>query len=142
MNKRNFTLIGLAIVSLLLFSFNQLHGSLRLPLAAPTVGATAGKQKVAYHNISAQELKQWINSGKDMLLIDVREPSEFQEGYLPGAVNIPLGQLENRLQEISKDKDVVLYCRSGRRSALAADIMVKNGFQRVFNLAGGILSWH
>jgi len=94
-----------------------------------------------YQNIPAKELNNWLNAGKDILLIDVREPSEFKDGYIKGAINIPLGQFENRLQEIPKEKDVVVYCRSGRRSAEASQILVKNGYRKVFNLEGGIMNW-
>ena len=74
-------------------------------------------------------------------LVDVRTPQEFAEGHLPGAVNIPLDQLERRVGEIgAPDTKVVLYCRTGRRSAQAEGLLRARGFQDVLNL-GGMSAW-
>ncbi|MEZ5246116.1 MAG: rhodanese-like domain-containing protein [Acidimicrobiales bacterium] len=73
-------------------------------------------------------------------LIDVREPSEFSEGTLPGATNIPLGELPSRLGELDTERRVVLLCRSGGRSANAAAFLANAGFADVVNLAGGMLA--
>lgn len=97
-------------------------------------------QQATYKDISAAELNEMISSG-DYQLIDVREPHEFAEGYIKGAVNIPQGQLESRIGELSQDKPVIVYCRSGRRSAVAAELLTKHGFSEVYNLKGGILAW-
>ena len=75
------------------------------------------------------------------ILIDVREPNEFKTGYLSGATNIPLSQLKNRMGQISKDKNIFLYCRSGMRSKQAAKILSKNGYQNLSHLQGGMMSW-
>ncbi|MEW6697631.1 MAG: rhodanese-like domain-containing protein [Bacillota bacterium] len=99
------------------------------------------KQAATYENISADQLKEMLEKN-DLQLIDVREPDEYQAGYIKGAVLIPLGELEQRLQEISKEKPVVVYCRSGRRSAEAAEILIRNGYKQVYNIQGGILDWN
>jgi phage shock protein E len=70
-------------------------------------------------------------------IVDVRSPEEFQDGAYPGAVNIPLQQLSQRMGEIPKDKPVVLYCLSGARSASAARTLKKAGYTDVIN-AGGL----
>ncbi|MEG6523589.1 rhodanese-like domain-containing protein [Desulfotomaculum sp. 1211_IL3151] len=98
------------------------------------------QKEVTFQDISSKELRGFITSD-DILLIDVREPYEFEEGYISNSINIPLGQLDNRLSELSKDQSIVVYCRSGRRSAAAAEIFVINGFLKVYNLKGGILQW-
>lgn len=77
--------------------------------------------------------------GSDGQLVDVREPSEVAEGSLPGAVNIPLGDLPARIGELDPDRRVVLLCRSGGRSGQAAEFLSASGFGDVVNLAGGML---
>ncbi|WP_139557091.1 rhodanese-like domain-containing protein [Methylotetracoccus oryzae] len=79
-------------------------------------------------------------------LIDVREPEEYAAGCLPGAVNIPRGVLEFRIDghpqiQGRRDGEVILYCQSGGRSALAAEALGKLGFTRVVSLAGGYKGW-
>lgn len=76
----------------------------------------------------------------DTQLIDVREPDEVARGTLPGAVNIPLADLPARLGELDARRRTVLLCRSGKRSASAAELLVGAGFVDVINLGGGIIS--
>ena len=79
----------------------------------------------------------------NLVLLDVRTPEEFASGHIPGAVNIPHDQLPNRLAELAgaKNKDVVVYCRSGRRSALAQETLNAQGFKSVLHLEGDMLKW-
>jgi rhodanese-related sulfurtransferase len=74
----------------------------------------------------------------DTQLVDVREPAELQRGTLPGAVNIPLGDLPHRMAELDPNRRVLLLCRSGNRSGHAARFLAQQGFGDVVNLAGGI----
>jgi rhodanese-related sulfurtransferase len=74
-------------------------------------------------------------------LIDVREPKEFDGGHILGARNIPLSQMKNRLIEIRKDKPVYLYCQSGARSARAAMMLHKKGYEDLNMLEGGFKKW-
>jgi peroxiredoxin family protein/rhodanese-related sulfurtransferase/TusA-related sulfurtransferase len=74
---------------------------------------------------------------KAVSIIDVRTPEEFEMGAIKGAVNIPLGDISSRMQEIPKDKPVYVYCASGHRAAQALEILVKNGYKNVKNLKGG-----
>ena len=78
-----------------------------------------------------------------MLILDVRTPEEFAQGHVPGAKNIPHDQLPNRMSEImnDKNKDIVLYCRSGRRAGLAAETLSANGFKKLLHLEGDIQKW-
>jgi rhodanese-related sulfurtransferase len=78
--------------------------------------------------------------GTDGQLVDVREPSEFAAGTLPGATNIPLGELPSRLDDLDRSRRVVLLCRSGGRSANAAGLLAGAGFADVVNLVGGMLA--
>lgn len=79
--------------------------------------------------------------GDDGQLVDVREPDEVAEGTLPGSVNIPLGDLPNRLGELAKDRRVVVLCRSGGRSTMACEQLTAAGFDDVVNLDGGMLAY-
>lgn len=92
--------------------------------------------------ISVQELKEKKENNQSFVLLDVREDFEYLVSNLDG-LHIPLGQLENRLDEIAYDKDqeVVVMCRSGGRSAKACELLENNGFSNVHNLYGGITKW-
>ncbi len=91
--------------------------------------------------ITVQELKEWQASGKDFQLIDVREPNEFAEAEMGGEL-IPLGTVTSNTDKISKDKPVVVHCRSGKRSANAiAVLQMDHGYDNLYNLQGGILAW-
>lgn len=77
----------------------------------------------------------------EIVLIDVREKYEWDEGYIEGAINIPLGEIDNeRVKEIPKNKNVYLYCRSGGRAEIANQLFQKMGFLNVVNM-GGIIDW-
>ncbi len=78
--------------------------------------------------------------GSNGQLIDVREPAEFAQGTLPGAINVPLGEIPNRLAELDQGRRVVVLCRSGARSANAAQFLASYGFGDVVNLEGGMLA--
>ncbi len=74
-------------------------------------------------------------------LLDVREPAEWAEAHVRGALFIPLGELESRIADVPADREVICMCRSGRRSAKAQAILKDKGRTRVLNMAGGILRW-
>lgn len=74
-------------------------------------------------------------------ILDVREPVEWQQFHIPGATLIPLGDLPNRLNEVPKDKEIVVVCRTGHRSAQGRDILLNAGFKTVTSMAGGVTQW-
>ncbi len=92
--------------------------------------------------VNATEALQ-IQNNKDALVLDVRSSQEYAGGHLKSAKLIPVGELTNRLNEISsyKDKTVLVYCHSGNRSTMASQVLKKNGFTKVNNLRGGITAW-
>lgn len=96
---------------------------------------------VNVRTLKSAEFRSELEQSKNKLLIDVREPDEYKSGFIPGAKNIPLSQLEKRLGEIPKDRDVLLYCRSGMRSKSAARLLSKHGYTRLAHLQGGVSSW-
>jgi rhodanese-related sulfurtransferase len=80
---------------------------------------------------------------EDALMVDVRDPAEFAKGHVPNARHIPLGDLGRRSSELEKFKDrpIILCCATGNRSAAAAATLKKAGFDKLFNLRGGLLEW-
>lgn len=101
------------------------------PAPAPSDAAVrAGIQSVDW----AKAIEMNANGG---IYVDVRNAAELNEGYAPYAVNIPLGELRNRFGELPKDKDLLIYCRSGRRSEAASKFLMDQGYTRVYNVLGG-----
>jgi len=74
-------------------------------------------------------------------VLDVREPSEWNQVHIPGATLIPLGQLASRVDELPKDQEIVVVCHSGNRSAQGRDILLSAGFDQVTSMAGGMTQW-
>ncbi len=92
-------------------------------------------------NISAEEAQNLISNIRDLLIIDVRTTPEIERGKIKGSVNIPLDVISKKLDKISKDKSVLVYCLSGSRSAVAAEMLDKQGYTKVYNLSNGLLGW-
>src|SRR5690349_3640633 len=93
--------------------------------------------------INQDELKRMQQAGDDVAVIDVRESGESAQGMIPGAVAMPRGVLELRIDEMTTDKNkkIVCYCGGGSRSALAAYMLQRMGFKNVMSLAGGYRGW-
>ena len=93
--------------------------------------------------ITPTELKARLDAGDVPLLVDVREYHEADIADLPdhGQARIPTGEFPERYEELDRGKEIVLYCRSGRRSDWAARILLQKGYERVLNLKGGVLAW-
>lgn len=90
-------------------------------------------------NLSPDDYVETVRSS-DHVLIDVRTPSEFADGFIEGAINIPVQELEQRLSEVPEGQTIVLYCRSGNRSSQAATILENAGFSDIYDM-GGIIQW-
>lgn len=90
--------------------------------------------------MTVKEVQEYMNTHKDASIIDVREIEEVKAGKIPGAVNIPLGLIEFRLQDIDKSKEHIMVCRSGNRSGQATRFLEERGYKAV-NMEGGMLDW-
>jgi adenylyltransferase/sulfurtransferase len=104
----------------------------------------AQPEPVAVNNateITSVELKQRLDRGDALKIVDVREPNEYQINRIPGSTLIPLGDIPKRHAELNPDDEIVVHCKMGGRSAKAADFLRSVGFKRVLNLKGGILDW-
>jgi rhodanese-related sulfurtransferase len=86
-------------------------------------------------------LKARLDRGESVLILDVREPFEIALAPFPGATHIPMGDIPSRLTELDPDRETVVVCHHGVRSAQVAMYLAQNGFERVLNLAGGIDAW-
>jgi sulfur-carrier protein adenylyltransferase/sulfurtransferase len=92
--------------------------------------------------ITATELKQRLDNGDDLQIIDVREADELAIAKMPGTIHIPLGQIMNRMSEIDPTRETVVHCKMGGRSARAIAALKQAGFTgNLINLTGGIIAW-
>ena len=99
-------------------------------------------EKAMYEQITAEEAKKIMDSDEEHIILDTREQDEFDEGHIPGAILIPYTEIENKAEAMLPDKDklILVYCRSGRRSKIAAESLSKLGYTNVKEF-GGIIDW-
>ena len=100
----------------------------------------------SYTSISVTDAHDMINNSTlypDLLILDVRTQGEYDDGHICNATVIPVGELESRISEISSynDTEILVYCRSGSRSASASQILVNNNFTKIYNMLGGFTAW-
>jgi len=121
---------------------------LSLMLAIPMSAAACGmgeKTPAGYENTDVYHAYQHWYQGEHspipFMLLDVRTPEEYAAGHIAGAKLIPVQELAERMAEVPRDRQVYVYCRSGRRSSRAAEMLAKAGFSRIENVAGGIIAW-
>ena len=119
-----------------LIDYEQFCGIRPEPELTAVVGATANDWE-----ITAVELKKKLDAGETPLIVDVREPNEYQINRIAGSTLIPLGELPRRYQELPRDREIILQCKTGARSGRAQDFLKSVGFARVKNLKGGIRDW-
>ena len=102
-------------------------------------------RKLSGQGVPAVDVKQAAEMQGDdggALIVDVREPNEYNQLRARGAVLLPLGSLEGRVKDLPRDRELLLMCRTGGRSSNATQFLAANGFENVTNVAGGIVSWH
>ena len=99
-------------------------------------------QGAVYMNITAEEAKQIMDTEEGYIILDVRTQEEYDEGHIPGAILIPYTQIAEKAEEVLTDKDqlILVYCRSGRRSKIAAEALVELGYTNIKEF-GGIIDW-
>ncbi len=108
---------------------------------APHQIAAAAPPATSMDALTSRELKAELDRGDQIVIVDVREPQEYQINHLPGSILIPLGDLPKRYVELDPDANIVTQCKSGVRSAKAQDFLRSKGFTHVRNLTGGVLGW-
>ena len=99
-------------------------------------------QGAVYVNITAEEAKQIMDSEEGYIILDVRTQEEYHQGHIPGAIVISHEQIEEKAEQVLTDKDqlILVYCRSGRRSKIAAEALVELGYTNIKEF-GGIIDW-
>lgn len=109
--------------------------------AAPVLEITSTFEDVSLPDeVDVHTVASIMDRG-DVYLVDVREQWEYDEGHIPGITLIPMNEVPGRLDEIPRDKTVVLTCRSGNRSGQTSEYLRQSGFDNVHNMVGGILAW-
>jgi len=112
---------------------------------ASLVSVVLGAGGCAHTDVTAGQAQRLITATDDLIIVDVRERSEYCDarGHIPGALNYPYtsGVLEARYQELPKDHPILVVCRSGRRSNLAAELLRSHGFTEVYDMTGGMKAW-
>lgn len=105
------------------------------------VPETKEKNRQFRQEMSNAELACRLEAGEELLLIDVREPEEYAAGHIPGAKSLPIGRIDEASALFSPEQEVMVVCRSGRRSDYACQILQKQGFQNVHNVVPGMSGW-
>ena len=136
--------IGIVIMGMLLTgcSESQSIGIIGGADGPTSIYVTDGDENIMYEQIGQEEAKKIIDSGEEYVLLDVREQNEFDEGHIPGAILIPHEKITDMAEDVIPEKDtqILVYCRSGRRSKIASADLVKLGYTNVKEF-GGIIDW-
>lgn len=104
-------------------------------------GANTFAESTVIPEISLDEFKKKAESSEGIKILDVRELDEYEEGHIRGVVHIPLGEVEKRSGELNKEDEIYVICYSGRRSEMAAQMMMKQGFKKLINVVPGMRDW-
>ena len=94
-----------------------------------------------FQNVTVAQAREMIISNRYLVILDVRTPTEFSNGHIEGAINIPVDNIKERIKELNLRDKILVYCGSGSRSTLASGVLVDNGFTRVYNMFEGYGAW-
>ena len=120
-----------------------------LILALAACGGQSAQVDAPAPDINLEELPQEVDVQtvfdiqglEDVYVLDVREQYEYDEKHIPGVTLLPMSEIQNRLDEVPKDKEVIVTCRTGNRSGQVTQFLTQNGFNNVHNMQGGIVAW-
>jgi len=96
---------------------------------------------ISYGDVTVEEAKSLIESDSSLIILDVRTREEYDSGHIEGTILIPVSELEDRLDEISKEEELLIYCRTGNRSSNSVNILKANGYTKIFHMNDGIIAW-
>lgn len=114
----------------------------KLVLAVTIVCLAWSLALAATQDISSREARSLLEKNRNIFLLDVRTPQENSQARLPGTVLIPISELERRINEVPKNKTILVYCAVGSRSKPAAEFLTRNGYKVVYNMTDGIVGWY
>lgn len=124
-----------------LLNDNQIFTTITLAvLVALFIGNVIADKLKKYEDIDTTAATALMDE-KDLIILDVREEKERKSGFIANDVHIPLAQVKNKLDSLDKNKKILVYCRSGSRSAHIAGLLTRNEFEHVYSLKGGINAW-
>lgn len=105
-----------------------------------TIQSIFNRYRQINNNIDYEEAKMILKNDKDAILLDVRSPQEYRENHLSGSINLPLYNIESNCKEMlpNKEDTIIIYCQSGNRSKRAMQILQKEGYTNLYNIAGGM----
>ncbi|MDG2395280.1 rhodanese-like domain-containing protein [Candidatus Thioglobus sp.] len=124
-----------------LFADEQLFTTITLlVLIALLIGNIVTDKLKKYEDVDTTAATELMDDD-NLIVLDVREKKELKSGYIKGSTHIPLSDVKNKLDKLDKDKSILVYCRSGSRSAHIAGVLTRNEYENVYNLKGGIQAW-
>jgi rhodanese-related sulfurtransferase len=118
-----------------------LYAGLALTVVASVLLAPSLLPRGGYGDVTVQEARRLIEDKPGLIILDVRTASEYDEGHIEGALNIPVQELSVRFDELSTGDELLVYCRTGNRSAQAVDILLDLGFTKIYHMDEGITRW-
>ena len=120
------TLVVIITVSALIIYYTQVH----LPSTT-----------ISFGDVTVEEAKSLVESNVSLIIVDVRTREEYDSGHIEGAILIPVSELEGRITELSKEEELLIYCRTGNRSSNSVNILKANGYTKIFHMNDGIIAW-
>lgn len=120
------TLVVIIAVSALIIYYTQIH----LPSTT-----------ISFGDVTVEEAKSLVESNVSLIIVDVRTREEYDSGHIEGAILIPVSELEGRINELSKEEELLIYCRTGNRSSNSVNILKANGYTKIFHMNDGIIAW-
>lgn len=120
------TLVVIIAVSALIIYYTQVH----LPSTT-----------ISFGDVTVEEAKSLVESNVSLIIVDVRTREEYDSGHIEGAILIPVSELEGRINELSKEEEFLIYCRTGNRSSNSVNILKANGYTKIFHMNDGIIAW-
>jgi len=120
------TLVVTIAVSALIIYYTQIH----LPSTT-----------ISFGDVTVEEAKSLVESNVSLIIVDVRTREEYDSGHIEGAILIPVSELEGRIIELSKEEELLIYCRTGNRSSNSVNILKANGYTKIFHMNDGIIAW-